>query len=107
MSRLIIPGRRDSLTILIPDSAKHEEPGFVCMLCDSKFAKERFGDYERHVARCAKLTHDQTLQEREDSMIEAFRPHDPEVAAHMRQVGKRMLKEGRWTVNENEKAGFS
>jgi hypothetical protein len=32
---------------------------------------------------------------------------DLEIEAHMRRVGKRMLKEGRWTVNPNERAGFS
>lgn len=32
---------------------------------------------------------------------------DPEIEAHMRRVGQRMRREGRWTVNPSEKAGFS
>jgi hypothetical protein len=32
---------------------------------------------------------------------------DPEVTAHLKEVGKRMRKEGRWVVKKNERAGFS
>jgi hypothetical protein len=31
---------------------------------------------------------------------------DPEVEAHMREVGERMKREGRLTVKKNERAGF-
>jgi hypothetical protein len=31
---------------------------------------------------------------------------DPEIEEHMKRVGDRMRREGRWTVHPSEKAGF-
>jgi hypothetical protein len=36
-----------------------------------------------------------------------FEEWDPEVAAHLRKVGERMVAEGRLEVKPSERAGFS
>lgn len=111
MSELILPGHTPpsgGLTILVPQGYEtREEPGLQCHCCDVVFDRHRLEEWQRHVVACGKRTFDDRVVEREESFYEPFRPQDPEVAAHMRQVGKRMRKESRWVVKESEKAGFS
>lgn len=111
MSRLILPGDKPQpggLTILVPKGYEtRSEPGLQCEVCGSVFERDRLSEWQRHVVACAKRNHDDLQREREESIYEPFRIQDPEVAAHMRQVGKRMRAEGRWVVKDSERAGFS
>lgn len=97
----ILPGRF-SLIIERP------QIGF-CDVCDVPFFTDR--DVRQHMGSSQ---HEEGMQAARAA--EALRRArlafmdevpDPEVAAHMRQVGKKMLREGRWVVHPSEKAGFS
>lgn len=45
--------------------------------------------------------------ERRKRLAMIYESDDPEVEAHLLEVGKRMRAEGRWVVRPNERAGFS
>jgi hypothetical protein len=105
MTRLFVPGvTRDD-----------EEPSYVCTVpvADGEICGRCWYDgeeraYQAHVGRCAREHMDQINRERLAARAPAFDEEtwDPEIAEHMRKVGERMLKEGRLTVNPNERAGF-
>lgn len=99
------------LQILVPPSlaaqvvvvGKCEVPG-----CGAIFRKGEEEAWQRHVGPCARAHMDRlrAVMDRAGAgpLGEDF---DPEVTKHMRGVGERMLREGRMTVNPNERAGFS
>lgn len=84
------------------------DPTGYCGLCDTPFYSDR--DLRAHLA---------TIEHREqaEQAVEAERARkarlafmddvDVEVEEHLRKVGQRMRREGRWEVKPNEKAGFS
>ena len=101
------------MTLWIPASAREPEALFVCRIprgggiCGEKFATAR--SLDAHLRLCTSR-HEQEVH---TSSLKARMPifdeesWDPEVAAHMREVGRRMKAEGRLTVKPSERAGFS
>lgn len=121
MSGLILPGdtpRRGGLTILVPrgyEDVEGPKPIGVCtvqvgggQVCNTPFFPGEERDYQRHVARCAQEHMAEIVAASPRTRMPIFDESewDPEVAAHMKKVGKRMLQEGRMVVRKNERAGF-
>ncbi len=95
------------MDLWIPNSAR--EVTGECYLCGVEFAA---GDnVVAHLKSCvADAGHDHRMaeEERKERMaIFSEEAWDPEVAAHMRKVGERMLREGRLETKRSERAGFS
>lgn len=69
------------------------------------------GDMQKHMSACVKRNIDAIRLAAPSARRKGgpFDPNnwDPEVEAHLRKVGDRMLKEGRLEMNDNERAGFS
>lgn len=115
--RLILPGepRRGPLQILVPRG--HEtKPIAVCRVpvgggrtCGTEFWPGQEAAFERHVRACVRKHEAEIHAESPRTRMPIFRPEawDPELTAHMKRVGDRMLEEGRMTVKKNERAGFS
>lgn len=111
MSDLILPGAtaRGDLTILVPQGYERPATG-ECFLCGEMFAP---GDnVVAHMKKCvtdAGHDHRQDHEDRKERLAIFYdrEAWDPEVEDHLRKVGQRMLKEGRWEVKPNERAGFS
>jgi hypothetical protein len=85
------------------------EPIGQCDLCATPFYSQRdlvahLGTIEHREATEAALAEREAHKK---SLAVVFDDPDPEITAHMKQVGKRMRKEGRWVVKKNERAGFS
>ena len=94
--------------IIVP---RDVDPVGGCVLCDEVFYTER--DARRHFEQNAEKHLDlaRAVAEKIDrrpieERLPIFAPWDPEVAEHVRQVGLRMVRERRLTVNKNERAGF-
>jgi hypothetical protein len=100
----IIPGPK-GLQIVIPG----REPIGECYACDTPFFSQ--ADVRRHLASAGhrdRIEAARAEREAQKRRLAVFHEDDdPEISAHMREVGQRMLKEGRWTVKPNERAGFS
>ena len=98
MSKLWIPPSRGGDWVCRVPTGTHS-------VCGTRFDSE--GAMMRHVKRCvaenATAIHEAPLLAR----VPGLAPADPEIEAHMRQVAKRMLAEGRWEVKPSERAGFS
>jgi hypothetical protein len=60
----------------------------------------------RNARKHAELANEARTERLEERMP-VFDEWDPEVAAHMRKVGERMLEERRLEVKPSERAGFS
>lgn len=103
MPKLIVPGVRD------------DEPEFVCTVpvnadgdtCGHLFYPGEERAYQKHVGKCAREHIDVIRAASPRTRNEIFEPWDPEVAAHMEKVGKRMIEERRLEVKPSERAGFS
>jgi hypothetical protein len=105
MTRLFVPGA----------TRDEQEPKFVCRvpvnddgdLCGRLFYEDENRAYQAHSVKCSQsnMAHIRKLSE-DRTLGGLLSPWDPEVDAHMRKVGETMRKEGRWTVNPNERAGF-
>lgn len=111
MSGLILPGdapRRGGLTILVPRGYEsgEREPCGECVLCDVVFfdQDEAQRHFRRNAAKHASLA-DEARAERIEQRMPVFDEEswDPEYAAHMREVGRRMLAEGRLVTRPNER----
>lgn len=112
--RLILPGEAASgLTIHLP---RDEEPVAVCRVpvgggevCGKPFFPGEERAFQKHVGECAREHADEIRAESPRQKMPVFDEEtwDPEVAAHMREVGRRMLREGRLETKPNERAGFS
>lgn len=113
MRRIPILGRQEAApppTLYVPSG--HEDvivgrctvPG-----CGARFYRGEEAAWQKHVGPCARANLDRIHEMIEQKSPAAFREDnwDPEVAAHMRQVGKRMLEEGRLEVKPHERAGHS
>ena len=115
MSGLIVPGApRRGLTIYVPGRYA-DTPGvrFVCRvptgprsICGAEFRSHE--SLVRHLRNECVSRHEEEIH---TSSLRARMPvlesWDPEVDAHMKRVGERMRREGRWTVRPSERAGFS
>jgi hypothetical protein len=109
---LILPGdrpQRGGLTILVPrgyESGDAPTPVGECLLCEVQFFTEE--DAQRHFRRNARK-HASLAEEAKQEALEERMPvfseesWDPEYSAHMREVGRRMLREGRLTTKPHER----
>jgi hypothetical protein len=114
--RVILPGdaerRRGLPTIFVPRG--HErEPTMVCTVpvnaegdtCGHPFFPGEESAYERHVGKCfaehRDAAHAASVRTRVPIMDEES--WDPEWAAHQREVGRRMLAEGRLVPHPHER----
>jgi len=101
------------LEILVPrgyEDAPRELFG-RCHVCDATFYRGQEALWESHVGRCARAHLDeiraQAPSHRNKGTVFDKNEWDPEVEAHMRRVGERMVREGRMIVLPHERAGFS
>lgn len=93
----------------IPPASREE---FVCRMPvgpDEICGHVCFSDLElaRHLKRCLSEHEGDMHAARLENRIPMLDHPDPELEAHMRAVGRRMLAEGRWRVLKSERAGFS
>jgi hypothetical protein len=86
------------------------DPIGSCALCECPFYSDRdlrahFGTIAHREAAQAAI---QAEQRRKQRLAFLHDPdlNDVEVEEHLRKVGQRMRREGRWEVRPNEKAGF-
>jgi hypothetical protein len=99
-----------NLQILVPRDYATDPPPIVgrCDLCELVFYDET--EARRHFERNARKHAELANEMRTERLVErmpVFDEWDPEVAAHMRKVGERMLAERRLEVKPSERAGFS
>jgi hypothetical protein len=112
--RVILPGekpRKSNLQILVPKGYESAEPPPIvgqCSLCELVFydQDEARRHFERNARKHAEMANEMR-QERLEERMPVFEEWDPEVAAHLRKVGERMVAEGRLEVKPSERAGFS
>jgi hypothetical protein len=110
---LLGPNRRPAhaLTILVPHGYDDARIVGVCHICDAKFGEGQEQAWERHVGKCARAHIDEiranTPKAKQKGTVFDPDSFDPEIESYMLEVGKRMLREGRWEVKPNERAGFS
>lgn len=99
-----------SATLYVP-SGYEQRVAFTCNVCGAGFPQEQALAWERHVGACARGHMDEIMASspREQARGGPFDPEnwDPEVEAHMREVGRTMLREGRLEVKPRERAGHS
>jgi len=88
----------------------HRDPTGGCDLCGTPFYGQR--DMVAHLQTTEhRLNVAAAIADRHE-VKRALAPFhdpewgDPEIEAHMRRVGQRMLREGRWEVKPSERAGF-
>jgi hypothetical protein len=103
------PARPQSLTILVPKGYEERERELVgrCLVpgCGARFYAGEEAAWQKHVGRCARANIDRIKAATEQPAI--MEDFDPEVSKHMRDVGERMIDEGRLEVRPSERAGFS
>lgn len=80
---------------------------YHCTVCGWGFTGNEQREWQRHVGECARKNMDEIRAKSKQMAVFDEENWDPEVAAHMRKVGQRMLKEGRLEVKPEERAGFS
>lgn len=126
MSGLILPGdvpARGGLTIHVPRGYEtpaermEDEGGHICRvvvdaaseeICGTVFAADRERDYLRHLRKCVSDHRDEIRAASPRTRMPILDPNqwDVEIDAHMREVGQRMIREGRLEVKPSERAGF-
>jgi hypothetical protein len=84
-----------------------EPPNGYCSICDC----DLWGtveDLQKHMATCARASIDEIRAQAPSVRHKGgpFDPEnwDPEVEQHLREVGERMLKEGRLEMHDSERA---
>lgn len=121
MPKLILPGderANSGMTILVPkghETGAMGPPTMVCRVpvghgevCGNAFWPGEERAFTAHVTSCAKRHETEILQESPRNRLPIFSEDswDPEVAAHLKKVGKRMLEERRFVMHKSERAGF-
>lgn len=109
LARGVILGEQAAVpTIIVPSSAERPVVG-KCTVpgCDLVFYAGEEVAWQRHVGPCARANLDKIRAVMREQPVFSEDNWDPELAKHMRGVGKRMLKEGRLEVKPHERAGFS
>lgn len=108
--KLILPGdvsHRGGLTIHVPRGHETKERFGWCHVCGAKFAKGEEAKWQRHVGECARANIDELraagARQRQEGTVFDENQWDPEWAAHQREVGKRMLREGRLVPHKSER----
>lgn len=101
MASGILPGR---FALIIP-----RDPIGFCAVCDVQFFADR--DVRQHMGSAQHedgVNRARDAEERRKARLPFMHEDiDPEISAHMKKVGKRMLAEGRMVVKPSERAGFS
>src|SRR5438552_18365309 len=96
---------------IILDAAPPTRVVGVCHVCGSEFGEGQEQTWQKHVGDCARKHMDEILAMRPSERNKGgpFDPEtwDPEVEAHMAEVGRRMLRERRLEVLPHERAGHS
>jgi hypothetical protein len=101
------------LTLLIPHDFMGRPALGYCGLCEVPFHTEKgMRAHLRSGQHAGQVEIERALQQAKRERLAIFYDpestgSDPEIAAHLKKVGQRMLKEGRWEVKKNERAGFS
>lgn len=109
MSQILLPkGVNPGLTIHVPkgyEERKGTRIG-VCHVCGALFFKGETVAWQKHVGKCARANIDRLRAQSLRARAPIFDENnwDPEVAAHLKKVGKRMLEEGRLEMRPNERA---
>ena len=121
MGKLILPGderANTGMTLLVPrgyETGAMGEPTMVCRVpvgpgevCGAAFWPGEERKFQSHVGRCAQEHETEIHNESPRTKLPIFDEAnwDPEVAAHLKKVGARMLKEGRFVMHKSERAGF-
>ena len=102
-----------ALTILVPRGYEDGQVVIVgrCHVCGAEFGEGEEQRWQKHVGDCARAHIDEirAMAPSEKNRGGPFDPNnwDPEVDAHMLEVGEQMRREGRWEVKPHERAGFS
>lgn len=73
-------------------------------ICGQVFGSDM--ELARHLKKCISANEAAMHAARLESRIPVLEHPDPELERHMREVGRRMLREGRWKVHKSERAGF-
>lgn len=110
--QIVLPaGVNPGLTIHVPRG--YERDGEVkigvCRVpgCGAKFFKGQEEAWQRHVGKCARANIDRLRSmspRNKHSGIFDEAAWDPEVASHLKTVGRRMLEEGRLEMRPSERA---
>lgn len=113
-SGLLIPGASQGLQILVPGKYA-DAPIAVCRVptgrgevCGQQFWPGEESAFEHHVGRCAREHIGEIARESPTSRVPIMHdPNewDPEAEAYLREVGQRMLAEGRLELRRNERIG--
>lgn len=108
---IVLPrGVNPGLTIHVPKGyeRRDEVKIGVCRVCGARFFKGQEERWQRHVGKCARANIDElranSLRERHGGIFNEDN-WDPEVASHLKNVGRQMLKEGRLEMLPHERAG--
>jgi hypothetical protein len=108
--RVLLPGEREgrSPVIYVPKGYEDGQvpPKGKCNVCGTLFfpGDDEVAHFRAHVKHDMDEIQSHKIQNRMPIFDEAS--WDPEIAAHMKKVGERMLREGRLEVKKNERAGF-
>lgn len=109
---LILPGeaaRQGVPELLVPRGYESGPRVLVgkCLVCDATFHRGEEDEWQRHVGRCARQAlpelMDARAEERKRLAVFDEENWNPDVAEHLRKVGKRMLAEGRMVLKPNER----
>lgn len=117
-SGLLIPGSSRGLQIHVPKGYEDEgaaPPTMICrvptghgQVCGAIFYPGEESAWNTHVGRCARQ-HEGEIHELSPKnrvpIIHDPNHWDPEAEEHLRQVGQRMLAEGRLVLRPNERVG--
>lgn len=101
------------LTIMVPHDFMGRPAIGYCGLCDVPYYTERgVRAHLRSAGHDAQVAIELAEREAKKKRLAIFYDpeapgSDPEIEAHLKKVGQRMLREGRWEVKKNERAGFS
>lgn len=105
--------RSGGLTIIVPRGYEDGDVVIVgkCHVCGGEFGEGEEQRWQEHVGNCARAHMDEirAMAPSEANKGTLWDPNewDPEVDAHMLEVGRRMRREGRMVVKRSERAGFS
>lgn len=107
------PSKPDRLTIHVPAQyAQYADEPLIghCTVpgCGARFYKGQEDVWQKHVGDCARRNMDRIQAEVDAHRASPFneRHWDPEVAQHLRKVGERMKREGRYELLPSEAAGM-
>jgi ABC-type histidine transport system ATPase subunit len=102
-----------AVTLLIPHDFMNRPAIGYCGICETPFYTEKgMRAHLRSGGHAAQVEIERAAQQEKRERLAIFYDpestgSDPEIAEHLKKVGQRMLKEGRWEVKRNERAGFS